>query len=556
MSRSEPYPPTDPTAVDVQQVLDVMSRANEISSTTESQELLEQMLDLIIEVCGADTGTMYLLDAERHELSFQLVRGQVREASLTGMRIPEDEGIVGAAVQQRRPVVVEDLASDPRWSKIARPQGVVLRNTIAFPLLLRGRPEAAIQVFNFRKKPLHLIQMLGNRMIAEYEKTVLLQTSRAYGSKLERLLKLMTQISATLDKDRLIERILDEAHRLLDAEGVSLFLLDDPGHELILHSSKGEHPIPEPVVRLPVDAGIIGYVVRSGEVVCLRDAAGDPRHYPEIDRLSGVTTRSLLAVPLRMPDVIFGQERGITEGRIIGGLEAINKQAGEFSQDDVLLLSSLAQQTALVIYLSNLYTEADELFVNTVRALVAAIDAKDPYTEGHSQRVSEYSVAMASELDLPPRVVQQVRLGALLHDIGKIGVPDTILRKPDRLTAEEYAEIKKHPLIGAKIIESVHQLEEIVPALAQHHERVDGKGYPLGLEGENISMIARLVAVADTFDALTSERPYRPAMNLEDALDIIRKSAGSQLDARCVDAFFRAYLKGKIKLKSGGLTNE
>lgn len=546
MSRSKSYSLADPNAVDVQQVLDVMSRANEISSTTESQELLERMLDLIIEVCGADTGTMYLLDAERHELVFQLVRGQVRDPSLMGRRIPEDEGIVGAAIQQRRPVVVEDLESDPRWSKTARPQGMVLKNTIALPLLLRGRPEAAIQVFNFRQQPLHLIQMLGNRMIAEYEKTVLLQTSRAYGRKLERLLTLMTQISATLDRDLLIERILDEAHRLLDAEGVSLFLLDESGRELVLHASRGEHPIPEPMVRLPADVGIIGHVVRSGEAVCLQDAASDPRHYSEIDRLVGVITRSLLAVPLRIPDVTFGQERGTTEGRIIGGLEAINKQGGEFSRDDVLLLSSLAQQTALVIYLANLYAEADDLFVSTVSALVAAIDAKDPYTEGHSQRVSEYSVAMARELDLPPRMVQEVRLGALLHDIGKIGVPDAILRKPDRLTEEEYEEVKKHPLIGAKIIEPVHQLEGIVPALAQHHERVDGKGYPLGLKGEGIALIARLVAVADVFDALTSERPYRPPMNLEDALDIIRKSAGSQLDARCVDAFFRAYLKGKI----------
>ncbi len=531
---------------DTARVFDILARANIIASTTESLELLSEMLDLIIDVCSASAGTMYLLDKGHQELVFQLVRGEKSDEALIGHRIGANQGIVGAAVQQKQAIVVDDLMHDPRWYGTVGSETIALRNTIAFPMLLRGEPIGAIQVFNFQRKPLQLIQMLGNRMSSEYEKAVLLKTSQEYSQRLETLVNLMMQISATLDRDQILNTIIDEAHSLLNAEGTSLFLLDEESNELVLYVSKGSNRIPVADIRIPADTGIIGYVVKTGEIVRLRDAQQDHRHYDGVDRISGVPTRALLAVPLRTPDIVLGRERGISEARIIGGLEAINKFDGEFTEADAQLLRSLAEQAALILHLSNLYSEADELFLSTIRALVAAIDAKDPYTEGHSQRVSEYSVAIAQELRLPPETVHHVRIGALLHDIGKIGVSDVILTKPGRLTAEEYEEVKKHPLIGARIIGQVNLLEAVIPALAQHHERIDGKGYPLGLSGDNIALIARIVAVADVFDALTSDRPYRPAIDLETSLDILRKSAGDHLDARCVEAFLHAYIQGKI----------
>ncbi len=536
---------------DTARVFEILARANIIASTTESLELLREMLDLIIDVCSASTGTMYLLDKEHQELVFQLVRGEKSDEALIGHRIGSDQGIVGAAVQQKQAIVVDDLTHDPRWYGTVGTKTVTLRNTIAFPMLLRGEPIGAIQVFNFRQKPLQLMQMLGNRMSSEYEKAVLLQTSQEYSQRLETLVNLMMQISATLDRDQILNTIIDDAHSLLNAEGTSLFLLDDETNELVLYVSKGVNRIPVPDIRIPADTGVIGHVVKTGEVVRLGDARQDRRHYDGVDRISGVPTRTLLAVPLRTPDIVLGRERGISEARIIGGLEAINKIDGEFTEADAQLLRSLAEQAALILHLSNLYAEADELFLSTIRALVAAIDAKDPYTEGHSQRVSEYSVVIAQELKLPPETVHHVRIGALLHDVGKIGVSDTILTKPGRLTVEEYEEVKKHPLIGAKIIGQVNLLEAVIPALAQHHERMDGKGYPLGLDESNIALIARIVAVADVFDALTSDRPYRPAIDLEMSLDILRKSAGDHLDARCVDAFLNAYIRGKIIPQKG-----
>ncbi len=534
-------------AKETSQLYRVLARANQIASTTELDDLLREMLDLIITVCGANTGTMYLLDKDTNELVFQVVRGDTTESTLIGQRISVNKGIVGESVQKKEAVLVEDLASDPRWYGPIGDEKNQLKNAITFPLLLRGEAIGAVQVFNYTHAPLQLMQFLGNRMTSEYEKAILLQKSEEHSQRLQVLISLIAQISSTLDRDQILSLIIDEARGLLNAEASSLFLLDKENNDLVLHLSKDVHKTTLPPLRIPADTGIIGHVVETGEVVSVKDVSEDKRHYKGIDEISGVNTESLLAVPLQIPNVVLGRERGTTEAHIIGGVEAINKIDGFFDENDTELLSTLAKQAATVLHIAQLYTNADELFLNTIKALVAAIDAKDPYTEGHSQRVSDYSVAMAEELGLSPEIRHQIRIGALLHDIGKIGVPDSILSKPDCLTPEEYDEVKKHPVIGANIIKEVRLLQDELPALSQHHEHMDGKGYPYGLRGDEISPIARIVAVADVFDALTSNRPYRDAMDVETALDILRKEAGDHLDTQYVDTFIEVYTQGKIQ---------
>ncbi len=529
------------------QLYRVLARANQIASTTELDELLREMLDLIITVCGANTGTMYLLDKETNELEFSVVRSNAEDTTLVGQRIRADRGVVGETIRSRLAIVVEDLASDPRWYGPVGEGDEQLKNAITFPLLLRGEPIGAVQVFNYTHTPLQLMQFLGNRMTSEYEKALLLRKSEDYSDRLQVLISLIAQISTTLDRDQILTLIIDKARGLLHAEASSLFLLDEENEQLILHLTRDVHQTSLPPLRIPADTGIIGHVVKTGEVINIKDVSDDPRHYKGIDETSGFITESLLAVPLKIPNVVLGRERGTAEGHIIGGVEAINKIDGYFDENDIQLLSTLAEQAATVLHIAQLYTDADELFLNTIKALVAAIDAKDPYTEGHSQRVSDFSVAVARELNLSPEVRHRIRIGALLHDIGKIGIPDHILIKPARLTSEEYEEVKKHPTIGANIINEVRLLQDELPALSQHHERIDGNGYPNGLKGDEISPIARIVAVADVFDAVTSERPYRDAMDIETALEILREEAGDHLDAQFVDAFFEAYKKGKIK---------
>lgn len=184
--------------------------------------------------------------------------------------------------------------------------------------------------------------------------------------------------------------------------------------------------------------------------------------------------------------------------------------------------------------------ENQELFLNSIRALAAAVDAKDPYTRGHSERVARYSVAIARHLGLPADEVKKVRIAALLHDVGKIGIDDRILRKPTALTDEEFEVMKLHPVKGALIMGQIPQLKWIIPGMKYHHEKWDGTGYPEGLRSDEIPMLARIISVADTFDAMTTTRPYQKAMKSDFVVSRIKTFAGSRYDVRVTDALEQA----------------
>jgi putative nucleotidyltransferase with HDIG domain len=194
--------------------------------------------------------------------------------------------------------------------------------------------------------------------------------------------------------------------------------------------------------------------------------------------------------------------------------------------------------------------ENRELFIGSIRMLAAAIDEKDPYTRGHSGRVAKYSTIIAQELGLSDQELDTLRISALLHDVGKIGVEDRVLKKPGALTPEEFTLMKQHTVKGANIMRPVSQLKDMLPGIELHHEHVDGRGYPHGLAGDEIPLMARIIAVADTLDAMTTNRPYQSAMEQDYAIERIRSLAGSKFDPRIVSAIEAAIASGKIHLTS------
>jgi HD-GYP domain-containing protein (c-di-GMP phosphodiesterase class II) len=197
--------------------------------------------------------------------------------------------------------------------------------------------------------------------------------------------------------------------------------------------------------------------------------------------------------------------------------------------------------------LQNSVKENRELFLGTVKSLAAAIDGKDPYTRGHSERVSRMSLAIAQRLGLSDEECEKIRISGLLHDVGKIGIDDNILKKPAALTDEEYEIMKQHPQKGYKIMSQIPAMKEFLPGMYMHHEMVDGRGYPQGLKGEEIPLMGRIVAVADTFDAMTTDRPYQRAMKFEDAIERIQSFVGTRYDAAVVAAFAEACQEGQIR---------
>ena len=194
--------------------------------------------------------------------------------------------------------------------------------------------------------------------------------------------------------------------------------------------------------------------------------------------------------------------------------------------------------------------ENRELFIGSIRMLAAAIDEKDPYTRGHSGRVAKYSTLIGQELQLPAQELDKLRISALLHDVGKIGVEDRVLKKPGSLTPEEFELMKQHTVKGANIMRPVSQLKEMLPGIELHHEHIDGRGYPYGLSGQQIPLMARIIGVADTLDAMTTNRPYQSAMDIEFALNRIKSLTGSKFDATVVSALESAIQHGKLRLSA------
>ncbi len=222
-----------------------------------------------------------------------------------------------------------------------------------------------------------------------------------------------------------------------------------------------------------------------------------------------------------------------------------------FRQGELQLLVSLAEQLSVVIANTNLYQDLEVFIINMVKSLVFAIEAKDVYTRGHSERVSQYSMQIGRKLGMQGGELEALRWASILHDIGKIGIPETILNKPGKLTEEEFEVVKDHPAKGFEILKPVEQLVESLPGILHHHERYDGNGYPSGLARLQIPLSARIIAVADTFDAISSTRSYRSAKSLYKALSIVKEVAGSQLDPKIVSVFSQivdeaGYLVGEV----------
>ena len=224
-------------------------------------------------------------------------------------------------------------------------------------------------------------------------------------------------------------------------------------------------------------------------------------------------------------------------GRRMGTLLAGGRPGEPISSIELTLLASAAGHVGVFLRNAMLYADLDAMFLGTLQAMVAAIDAKDPYTRGHSQRVALLSRDLAAAIGLPETFVRDAHLAGLVHDIGKIGVPESVLRKAGRLDDDEFAMIRRHPQIGHRILKDIPQVRELLPGVLCHHEAWDGSGYPAGMEGEEIPLLARIIAICDSFDAMSSSRTYRRAMPRAEVLEEIRRCAGRFYDPRLVPVF-------------------
>lgn len=562
----------------------LIERINQFLAGSNPNQFLEQVLDLVIEITGSRAATLFLYDPPTSDMILHSVRGSPASEPLLGKHLPSNIGPGWMALKQGTPLFIPNIANHPAWdTSFGEWTDLPLCSVCCLPLKLMEQPVGVIQVCNpsalLQGDPDHqeLLHLLCTFLSPHVEQAHRLFAAQERERRLKELIVIMSCIATTLERDRLLDDIMTYTQELLEVEATSIWIKDEKSGDLILHIATGERSDHIREVRVPADHGIIGNVVSTGQPLVVNDVTKDDHFYGKIDQWSGFKTRAIMCVPLRAPRIQLGGTRGELQETIIGGAQALNKRDGRpFTDEDAVLFEMLANQSATILQLSELYdqlarlynelmlsyNEARKMFRGFINGITSFIDRKDPYTRGHSQRVADFAVAIAQQLRLSDEMVHHIRLGSILHDVGKIGVPDEVLKKPSQLTDEEMEKMKLHPTYGIELLRD-SDLLRLLPrerqAIEEHHERLDGSGYPRGLKGarhgddqdtetvQGISLIGRIVAVADAFDAMTSDRPYRVAMPIEKAFAILRSASGTEFDPECVESLIRARERGHIQ---------
>jgi len=327
-----------------------------------------------------------------------------------------------------------------------------------------------------------------------------------------------------------LRRIARLAYHAAPCQGSIIYL--PAGDETWLECRAFEGAV-DPPARCPLRSGIAGWVAERRVPLAIADYHTDPRIAAREVDPAGV--RTAIATPVN-----FGTQ-------VPGVLMLVNAVGeADFSNRDLAILMALADQAGVAIERARLYEDLHQSYLATIYALANAIEARDPYTRGHSDRVTQMAIMTARHLGWPEGPCAEIEMGGILHDVGKIGIPDAVLHKPGPLTYDEYAIIKTHPVVGARMLKGIAYLEPAMPYILYHQERYDGKGYPEGLAGEAIPVQGRLLAVSDAVDAITSNRPYRSAATLTEAIDILKAKSGSQFDPDIAAAFVTVYESGQL----------
>lgn len=365
---------------------------------------------------------------------------------------------------------------------------------------------------------------------------------------LTELFKISESIATIHNERRLFDFILKAALTRVGADRGSLMVLAPDGGSLEMAASSG---LPEDLTDsvVQVSGSISGWVAKNGQALCVEDIAQNPE-------LAGISHNleddSFISVPLERKLITDHPSRlSIANGepRVLAVLNVTKKiRGGRFTEGDLKVLSIVANHAAVAIENVRLLHDVEDAHLSTLQSMALVLEAKDPYTHGHSERVRNYSVLAAMKMGMPSVDVETLRLSAMLHDVGKIGVSDAILNKVEGLTGAEWEQIKRHPVIGYEVLEPVGFLtQDHLRAVRSHHERLDGSGYPDNLMGEDLDDRVRVIAVADIYDAMRSDRAYRKGISPADIVAELKQGAGVTVDAKVAHLFIKLIETGEIE---------
>jgi len=376
---------------------------------------------------------------------------------------------------------------------------------------------------HFLKHTNKKIKTLNTTLVKKYRA----QTSQLKFMKEEisDLSKISKSMSSSLDLSKTLFLIVKHASTIIHADGCLLRLVNKSDNSLISKASTGISNKYLKATPLRIGEGIAGQVAITATPILIGDITKDPRvKYTTQLKKEGIY--AVMSIP------------AIFKNDVLGVITVYFRTAREFTRDEIQLLTNFASHAAIAIEETHMYQDIHVNYFNTIHALVLAMEAKDPYTKGHSERVTQYSVGLAKRLIIPKKRITVLEFSSKVHDVGKIGISDLILNKPGKLSVAERALIELHPIKGAEMLAPLKFLELGIPWVKHHHERFDGKGYPDGLKADQIPLEARIITCADSFDAMTSERPYRyRKMSFTEALNELKTNAGTQFDPKLVNVF-------------------
>ena len=495
-------------------------------NTKSEDDLLERATEIIGASIYPDQFGFLMLDKDGQYLTVnRFYRGVNGE--MHGRRFALSQGIAGHVAATGKPWRVADVRTEPNYY-LVNPS---MRSELCVPILGNGgRVLGAInaesaQLDAFTEADMRLLNTIAGQLGTAIEKLRLFESEQRQREQSETLREVAAILGSATDSSRVLDLILEQLKRVVPFDSASIQIIKGKnlsiravagtleqkivGYELPIHDDKLAHPL-----------------LYEHRTVLYEDIENHP-DWLQAPGAAGV--KSWIGAPL------------IVRGECIGVLTVDGYEANQFNSADAQLVSSFAIHAGIALENARLLEEAEDAYVQTVSALASAIDVRDSYTSGHSQRLADLAVKIGVQMGCDEQQLEDIRWGALLHDIGKIGVPDEILRKPTSLESNEMEIMRQHPEIGARIVEGVKNLAEVAPIIRAHQERFDGGGYPNGLRAEAIPLIARIISVADAYVAMTDERVYRKARSHAAALEEIQRCSGTQFDPVVVTAFLQLF---------------
>ncbi|MCL5772937.1 MAG: response regulator [Firmicutes bacterium] len=512
-------------------------------SSLNIEELVPSVVTIISNNFPAEEVAIFIRDQESQEMTLSGHKGSFAEKSLNLL----GQFISDKVLDEMKHLIAESVNDIPMFSRLKFEDKDFMRNMISIPLGrsyeslgtldLYNLPESSIRDRDFIDDILRVGEEVSRVLDLSFKFCKVHKDLEIAVNEVSALYEISDALSSTLNLEKLLNLIVKNAITTFDAQVVSLMMIDRETSELTIRNAEG---LPEDVIkttRIKLGDGIAGRVAKTGQPLLLVDVMGLERESIDVER----NIKSALSVPMKIKD------------EVIGVLNVSKTSRYKFSETDLKQLYNLASLAAQAIEKAALYQDVKDAlgemqatYMSTVKSLSQAVDEKDSYTHGHIDRVTKYGLAIAMELDPNLLNDDMFRYALVLHDVGKIHVKDEILMKPGPLTPEEMEVMKKHPEAGARIISPIKFLKQAVDSVKYHQERYDGRGYPEGLAGPNIPLVARIIAVADAFDAMTSDRPYRKAFDIERASEEIKKNSGLQFDPAVVNAFVSAVQKKLI----------